>query len=175
MVQNHSWDANRFAVSQEIPHTLGNPKVHYRIHKSRHLSISWASSIQSIPPHPTSWRSILILSSHLWLGLSSGLFPSGFLTKTLFTPLPFPYALHALPISFFSILSSAQYWVRSTDYSAPRYVTKEILRRNTEPSIHVSSRRLTKLNTHTKELELNLIEITNKMRPCSRIYYSNVS
>jgi hypothetical protein len=26
-----------------------------------HLSLSWASSIQSMPTHPTSWRSILIL------------------------------------------------------------------------------------------------------------------
>jgi hypothetical protein len=34
-----------------------------------HLSLSWASSVQSIPPHPTSWRSILILSSHQCLGL----------------------------------------------------------------------------------------------------------
>jgi len=34
--------------------------------------------IQSIPPHPTSCSSILILSSHLRLGLPSGLFPSGF-------------------------------------------------------------------------------------------------
>jgi hypothetical protein len=42
---------------------------------ARHLYLSWASSIQSIPPHPTSWRSILILSSHLRLGLPSGLFP----------------------------------------------------------------------------------------------------
>jgi len=42
---------------------------------ARHLSLSWASSIQSIPPHRTSWRSILILSSHLRLGLPSGLFP----------------------------------------------------------------------------------------------------
>ena len=25
-----------------------------------HVSLSWASSIQSIPPHPSSWRSILI-------------------------------------------------------------------------------------------------------------------
>ena len=53
----------------------------------RHLSLSWASPIQSIYPHPTSWRSILILSTLLRLGLPSGLFPSGFPTKTLYTPL----------------------------------------------------------------------------------------
>ena len=52
-----------------------------------HLSLSWASPIQSIHPHPTSWRSILILSTHLRLGLPSDLFPSGFPTKTLYTPL----------------------------------------------------------------------------------------
>jgi hypothetical protein len=37
--------------------------------------------------HPMSWRSILIFSSHLHLGLQSVLFPSGFPTKTLCTPL----------------------------------------------------------------------------------------
>jgi hypothetical protein len=53
--------------------------------------LSWVSSIQTIPPHPTSWRSILILSSHLRLGLPSGLFPSGFPTKTLLdSPLSHP-------------------------------------------------------------------------------------
>ena len=56
----------------------------------RHLSVSWARSIQSIYPHPTSWRSILILSTHLRLGLPSGLFPSGFPSKTLYTPLSSP-------------------------------------------------------------------------------------
>ena len=53
----------------------------------RHMSLSWASPIQSIYPHPTSWRSVLILSTHLRLGLPRGLFPSGFPTKTLYIPL----------------------------------------------------------------------------------------
>ena len=56
-----------------------------------HLSLSWASSIQSMPPHSISWRSILILSSYLRLGLPSGIFPSGFSAKTqyatLFSPI----------------------------------------------------------------------------------------
>ena len=56
----------------------------------RHLSLSWASPIQSIYPHPTSWRSILILSTHLRLDLPSGLFPSGVPTKTLYTLLSSP-------------------------------------------------------------------------------------
>ena len=56
----------------------------------RHLSLSWARPIQSIYPHPTSWRSILILSTYLRLGLPSGLLPSGFPTKTLYTPLSSP-------------------------------------------------------------------------------------
>jgi hypothetical protein len=48
----------------------------------RHLSLSWARSVQSTPLHTTAWRSILKLSFHLLLGLRSGFVPSGFHTKT---------------------------------------------------------------------------------------------
>ena len=88
MVQSPPWAANWFAASQEIPSISRNPKVHYRTHK-RPSSISILGQPHS-SPHPTSWSSILILSTHLRLGLHSGLFPSGFPTKTLYTPLSSP-------------------------------------------------------------------------------------
>ena len=60
----------------------------------RHLSLSWASPIQSIYPHTTSWRSILILFTHLRLGHPSGHLPSGFPTKSLYTPPLLTYMRH---------------------------------------------------------------------------------
>ena len=89
---------------------------------ARHLSISWASSIHSITPHPTSWRSILILYSHLLLGLQSGLFPSGFPTNTLYTSSLSSIRATCPPILFFCILSPEQYFVSNTYHKAPHYV-----------------------------------------------------
>ena len=56
----------------------------------RHLSLSWASPVQSIYPHPTSLRSVLLLSTHLRPGLPSDHLPSGFPTNNLYTPLSSP-------------------------------------------------------------------------------------
>ena len=78
------------AASQEIPLLFGTRMFHTVPTSARHLSPSWANSIQSPQLPPTSWRFILILSSHLRLGLPNGLFPSGFPTRTLYTPLPSP-------------------------------------------------------------------------------------
>jgi hypothetical protein len=43
-----------------------------------------------MPPHPTSWRSISIISSYISLELPSGLFPSGFPNKILYALLLSP-------------------------------------------------------------------------------------
>ena len=73
---------------KKFPAFYGTRRFLTALTSARHLPLTWASPIQSSYPNPTSWRSILIrvLSSHLRLGLPSGLFPSGFPTSTLYTP-----------------------------------------------------------------------------------------
>ena len=86
-VHSPCWEANRFAASQEIFRISRNRKVHYRIHKCPPPVCILGQPNPVHTPHPTSWRSILILSTHLHLGLPSGLIHSAFPTKTLYTPL----------------------------------------------------------------------------------------
>jgi hypothetical protein len=69
-----SWKAASCAAIQELPSNLWNPKVHYRVHKSPPL-VHIQSQIDPVHITPSYLRSILILSTHLCLGLLSGLFP----------------------------------------------------------------------------------------------------
>jgi hypothetical protein len=73
---------------KKFPAFYGNRMFIAAFKNARHLSLFWASSIHFILTHATSWRSALILYFHLRLGLPIGIFPSGFPTKTLNTPLP---------------------------------------------------------------------------------------
>ena len=54
---------------KKFPAFYGTRKFIIVLTSARHLSLSCVNSIQSPQPLPTSWRSILILSSHLRLGL----------------------------------------------------------------------------------------------------------
>jgi hypothetical protein len=83
-------EATGCAATREPHSILLHTKVHCRIHKTLHMSLPWAKPIQYTPPHPTPPRSILILSTHLCLGLLSSPFPSGFPTNNLYSFLFYP-------------------------------------------------------------------------------------
>jgi len=78
---------NGLQLVKKFPAFHGTRRFITALTSVRYLSLSCVSPIQSIYTHPTSWRSILILSTHQRLGLPIGLPPSGFPTKTLYTPL----------------------------------------------------------------------------------------
>ena len=113
MEQSRFWKANRSSASQEISRILWKPEVHYHIHK-RLPPVPILSQINPVrAPHPTSWRSIVILSLHLRLGLPNCLFSSYFPSKTRCTLFCYPYVLRAPPITFFSIWSPELCLMRS--------------------------------------------------------------
>ena len=60
---------------KKLPAFYGTPRFITAFTNVRHLSLSWVKSIQFMSPHPNSWGSILILPSHLRLGLPSDSFP----------------------------------------------------------------------------------------------------
>ena len=70
MEQSPSWKVTGPWLIKKFLTFYGNRS---RIYKSPPFVLSWARLIQSMLPHTTSERSILILSSHLCLGLPSGL------------------------------------------------------------------------------------------------------
>ena len=97
MEQSPSWEANRFSASQEIPRILWSPKVYYPIHKCL-PPVSILSQLE--PVHTPTFHFLKIhfnIIPHLRLGLPSGLFPSGFPSKTMYTPLPLPHTRYIPP------------------------------------------------------------------------------
>ena len=80
MEHSPSWEPTWSATSQAFPFSWLYWLVHCHIYKRLPPVPILSEIMQSMPPHPTSWRSILLLFSHLYLGLPSGLFPSGLLS-----------------------------------------------------------------------------------------------
>ena len=82
-----SWEANRSSAVKKFSAFYGTRRFITAFTRVSYLSLSWVRSIQSMPPNSNYWRTILMLSSHLHLGLPSGFLPSSFPTKILYAPL----------------------------------------------------------------------------------------
>ena len=125
MEQNPSCEANWSAVSQETPRISRNPKAHYRTHK-RPPPVSILGQ-----PNPVHIHTSHLLEIHPNIHPSTPRSPQWspslrFPHQDPVHPLSHPYAPHAQPISFFSILSPAQYWVKGTSHLTPRYAISSI-------------------------------------------------
>jgi len=83
-------------------------KVHYRLHKRPPLVCILRQLHQSTPSQRLSLRFLLILSSHMCLGLSGGLFPSSFPTKILYiffsSPMRSTFPVHLIPLYLITLI-----------------------------------------------------------------------
>jgi len=90
--------------------------------------LSQINTVHSL--HPSSWRSSLILSSHLQLGLPSGLFPSGFPTKSLYvlllSPIRTTCPAHLILLYLITRMTFGEQYISLSysiwSFSIPRYL-----------------------------------------------------
>jgi len=114
-MSNTSWEANRFSASQEISRILWNPKLHYRSHTCPPPVLN-RSQLDPIHTPTSSFFKVHLNITFPSIPGSPKWSPSfRFPHQNSVHASPLPYALHAPPISFSSILLPKKYWVRSTD------------------------------------------------------------
>ena len=73
------------SLTNELTNSMayGTQRFNAAFTRALEYSLSWAESTQLPALIPISWRSILIISSHLRLGLPKGIFPVGLPDKIL--------------------------------------------------------------------------------------------
>jgi hypothetical protein len=159
MEDSPSWEANRTSASQ-TSHILWNLEVHHCLQKCpppipihSPINLGHASSFYF-------FKTILILSSHLRLGLPSGSYPQVTPPKPCMHLSYLPYKLHDPTISFSQIIFSEEYRAKifslctllHSHYLIPFRPKHLLQHRIIKHSAYLSpSMWETKLYTHTKQ------------------------
>ena len=116
-----SWEANSSSASHKTTCISCNLPL------KEPTMCAWPQTYQSSPRTPLppgiSWRNILILFSHVSLGLPSSLFPSGCHQNPV-CPSPLPHLCYMHCPSQYDY--NEQFLVRSTDHAAPHYSISSI-------------------------------------------------
>jgi hypothetical protein len=126
------WAWDRLSLLQEWV-----PEIFLGLMGSRRVSLKRARPIQSTSPHPTSPRSILILSTHLRLGLPSGLFLSGVLTNNVYAFVFFP--IRATCPSHLALLDMVILIILGEKYKSRSSLLCNILQSPHPSSVQISS------------------------------------
>jgi hypothetical protein len=129
-----------------------------------HLSLSWARSIQSIPPHPISQRSILIVSTHPHGDFLSGLYPSGFPTYSL-------YAILSLHSCYMSCLFHIP-WLDHSNYTWRRVQVMQLLIMQFSPTLSTLCSQTSSVYFLTKCQKPSFTPIENHRQNYGFVYYN---
>jgi len=118
--QSHFSEADSFSASQEVPRILRNLPVHSRVYSS---PLDYVLSHMN-PIHLLSRFFEIHFNTYFLsvLGVPSGLFSTGFLTKTLYAFLFFPLVIRMPCPSNSTPFDDRSVMVKSTGHDAPCYV-----------------------------------------------------
>ena len=141
-----------------------------------HIQPPWGRSTHSMPPHPNSWRLILIISSHL-RGLLNGLYPSGLPQKACTHLCCLPKFHKHRSFHFFYCISRIIFGddYRSLNSSLCSFLYSLVTSYLLGPNIYLSTLFSKNLSLCSSLKETDQVSLTEKQQTRLQFCYHNLS